>query len=151
MKRIKMDDIFEDELDYKIGPPNDCGIEFGDIFFISRPGINVFFFVCRTTYTQVCLFELANKKIKYQGKTVNILCDGLKPTQSPKIITHNNCWYKSRFWVESQDADSIIVPIEKDMPICKKINYPLCGYLIASKITEEEKQNGVLNYYWDIY
>lgn len=147
MKRIK----FIDDVDLEIGFENDYEIIFGDIFYFCYQGINVFFYVCKTTTTQVCLYELAKKKIKYEGKTVNILCPGLKPTKSPNIITHNNCCCKSQFWVNVADKNHIIIPIESDMPIYHKVDFPCLGYFEATKIPDEEKSNGVLNYYWEIY
>lgn len=147
MKRIK----FIDDVDLEIGFENEYGIIFGDIFYFYYQGINVFFYVCKTNSTQVCLYELAKKKIKYEGKTVNILCPGLKPTKSPNIITENNCCCKSQFWVNVKDENHIIIPIENDMPIYHKVDYPYLGYFEATKIPNNEKQNGVLNYYWDIY
>ena len=148
MERVKLE---LDDLEKNLCFDNNFGVSFGDIFFISRKGINVFFYVCRTTATQVCLFELAKKKIKVNGKTVNVLCPNLPPTRSPNVITKNNCWYKSNFWVDVKDEETILIPVTKDMPLYHKVTPPILGYFEATKISEEEKNNGVLNYYWDIF
>lgn len=151
MKRIKWQDIFEDDLEFKIGPENKHGIIFGDIFYFYYQGINVFFYVVKTTSEQVCIYELAKKKIKIKGKTVNILCPGLKPTKAPNVVTERNSWRKTTFWVTVKDKDHILIPITKDMPIYKKVLFPMIGHFEAVKVPDEEKENGVLNYYWEIY
>lgn len=150
MKRIKWEDLFEDNLEYQIGPENKYGIIFGDIFYFYYQGINVFFYVVRHNSTQVCLIEIAKKKIKYNGKTVEVLCPGFKPTRSPNVITHENCEQKSTFWVTIKDEEHIFIPITSDMPIYKKVKYPMMGDFIACKIPDEEKAKGLLNFYWEI-
>lgn len=147
MKKIKLD---LDDLERSQCLDNEYGIVFGDIFFLRYQDINVFFYVCGTTSSQVRLYELAKKKRRINGKTVNTLCCGLKPTQSPNIITENNCWHKSTFWVNIKDDEHIFIPIESNMPIYHKTKYPYLGDFEAIKLTDEEKQNGVLNYYWEI-
>ena len=144
-----------DDLELQIGIENKYGVEFGDYFYFWYYGINVIFFVCRTTSYKACLYELAKRKIKRGNKTVEALCDGLKPTKAPVIITENNCWSKSNFWVDIKDKEHIYIPINEQMPIYKKalkmnpdIILPL-GEFTAIKLSEE-KENGILNYYWDL-
>ena len=148
MKKIKLD---LDNLERNICFENEYGIGYGDIFIMNYQGINVFFFVCRSLAEQVCVYELAKKKRRFGNLKVNKLCPGLKPTQSPNVITQNNCGYKSNFWVPILDKDNIIIPITKEMPIAYKTGCLYDTFCIATKIPEEEKANGVLNYYWDIY
>lgn len=147
MKRVKLE---LDSLEKNLCFENEYGIGFGDIFVMWYQGIYVFFYVCRSLAEQVCVFELANKRRIIKGKKVQILCPGLKPTRSPKIITKGNCWYKSMFWVTIKDSDHIIIPIDNTMPIYHKVKYPYLGYCEATKIPDEEKANGVLNYYWEL-
>lgn len=146
-------DRYEYEWIRQVGTDNDYGISFGDLFYLRYCGLNIVFYVCKTTSTQVCLFELAKKKIKYQGRTVEVLCRGLPGTQSPLIVTEDNCYSKSHFWVDVKDEEHIWIPINKDMPICerarKKGYIPKVGEFEAYKMTEEKK-NGVLNYYMEL-
>lgn len=138
-----------DSLELQIGTENDYGIIFGDIFYLQFCHINVFFYVCKTTSKQVCIYELAKKKIKRHGRTVEVLCPGLKPTQSPNIITENNCCSKSTFWVDVKDENHIWIPITSNMPFSRKSNVLFFGEKEAIKLTEE-KEKGVLNYYWEV-
>ena len=143
-----------DDLTIQIGSENVDGALFGDVYYLNYHGINVFFYVCRTSMFKVCIFELSKKKIKYEGKTVDVLCDGLKPTKSPKVILDNNCCYKSDFWVSTTKDGAIEIFIDSSLPLYKQaikegVEFPETGPVYAYKL-KEELENGILNYYWDI-
>lgn len=121
---------FIDELDILLGPENENGIVYGDIFFFICEGENIFLFVDRTSVKEVHVIELAKKKIRYENKTVNVLCPGLKKTRSPKIVQDPN-----GMWCRSSDEGIYIL-----------FKY---NYYKAIKL-DKEKRNGILNYYWDI-
>ena len=144
-----------DDLDYKAGLLNEYGIIFGDIFYLRYCGINVFFCVCKTTTTQCCIFELAKKRIKYKGKIVEVLYGEYKGAKKPLVVTEDNCYSKSNFWVDMKNENEIWIPITTDLPLykcaCEKAKdyIPKLGEFEAVKLTEE-KANGILNYYWEV-
>ena len=137
------------------GTDNDYDIRFGDIFYLKYCGINVFFCVCKTSSAQCCIFELAKKTIKYEGKKVEVLCGEYKGSKKPLVVTEDNCYTKSRFWVYAKNKDVIWIPITSDLPLYKKACeqakdfIPRLGDIPAIKL-EEEKKNGILNYYWEV-
>lgn len=123
-------------------------IIYGDIFYFKYYGINVFLYVCDTDYDHVYVYELAKKKIKYKGETVDVLCPGLKRTRSPKLVNKDAEKY---YWLES-DYDGIWVNIQYMSPLYKEamkkgFEYPDFGTVKAIKL-EEEREKGILNYYW---
>lgn len=139
----------------QIGTENDYGICFGDIFYLRYCDINVFFYVCKTSSKQVCVYELEKKRIKNNGIIVEILDRKLKGSKKPLIITENNCSTKSDFWVDVKDKEHIWIPIYSELPIYSKAfemakDYiPTIGDFEAIKIVDENKI-GILNYYWEV-
>lgn len=146
MRKVKL----MTELERQVGYENEYGILFGDIYYLWYQGINVLFYVCRHSAKRVCLYELAKKKIKYEGELVEVLCWDLPPTKSPNIITQKNCCNKSQFWVDVKDYDHIYIPIDSSMPIYHKVKRPKEGLFEAIRVCDEERKN-IFSYYWKIY
>ena len=75
--------LFNEDPNYDI--ENEDGIEFGNIFYLSYYGINVFFYVCRTNQHSVAVFELAKKKVKIDAEPepVEIIDTRLIPARKP--------------------------------------------------------------------
>lgn len=144
-----------DELDLEIGTENKNGIIFGDCFYLLYCGINVFFYVCKTNKDNACVYELAKKRIKYEGKTVEILCNNFRPTKNPVVVLDNNCYTKSEYWVPTTEDGCILIPVSAGDPLYEKaieemgVEFPPTGEFKAIPLTEERK-NGLMCYYWDV-
>ena len=137
----------------QIGTENVDGILFGDVFYLNYHGINIFLYVCRTSYFQVAVYELGTKKIKYENKQVEII-NNMKPARKPLIVTEDNCWTKSRFWVDTTKDHELIIPINSDTPAYKEaikmgIEFPETGLFKAIWLETEQKE-GLGRFYWDV-
>lgn len=108
--------LFEEDFDADYDIENVDGVKFGDIFYLDYYGINVFFYVCRTDHHQVAIFELAKKKVKLdyvsEEEKVEIVDRRLVPARKPYIVTENNCWTKSEFFVKTTEEGHILIPIK---------------------------------------
>lgn len=146
--------LYMEEIDLEIGTENENGIIFGDCFYLNYYGINVFFYVCKTNKDSACVYELAKKRVKYEGRTVEILCNNLVATKSPLVVLENNCYTKSNFWVSTTKDKCLIIPVEYLSPLYKKaleqgVEFPATGEFKALML-EEEKKKGFLRFYWEV-
>ena len=143
-----------DELTLQIGSENLDEVLFGDLFYLNYYGVNVFFYVCRTSLYQVAIYEIKKKRIKYENQIVEIIDSDLKPSHKPLVVTENNCWTKSRFWVNTTHEKKLLIPININTPVYKEAikqgtEFPETGYFEAVWLEEEQKK-GVANYYWNV-
>lgn len=142
--------LFEEDFDADYDIENVDGVKFGDIFYLNYYGINVFFYVCGTDHHRARIFELAKKRIKYEGKSVEVLTSKLAPTTSPKVVLEHNSWTKSNFWVDTNKEGQIYIPVN-DGPLLHKalklgVEYPLTGEYRAIPLNN----NNILEYYWEL-
>ena len=147
-----------DELILEIGSENKDGIIFGDCFYLNYYGINVFLYVCKTTSYQACVFELAKKRMRYNGKMVEVLSRNLKPTKAPLLVLENNCFSKSEYWLDTTSDNSsdkcLLVPVHAYDPLYKKaldagVEIPETGIFKAICL-EKEREIGLGRFYWEV-
>ena len=143
--------LLQEDFDADYCIENVDGIEFGDILYLNYYGINVFFYVCGVDHHQVRLFELAKKRLKMNGESIEVLAPGLKPTTVPKIVLENNCWTKSEYWARTTSDQKVEIPIW-DGPLIYNaiklgIENPVPGYAYAILIDKEERKD-IFKYYW---
>ena len=124
-------------------------IMYGDVFHLKYFGINVFFAVCKTDEKKVAVYELSKKKIKQDGKTIEIICSR-EPTSSPLVVPKKeNCDSKSNTWFETTEDKELLVKVTYNCPLFQKIENPRTGIFKAT-LLEEEMKHGILNYYWTV-
>lgn len=101
---------------------NQDDVNLMDIYWVKYRKINVFFMVSKLKSHSVALYELetkVNKLIGEDDKYYETICEGFKPRKRPYIITNNNCWSKTEFWVKSDKDGCIYLEISPDSPLCK--------------------------------
>ena len=139
-----MSHIHLDELDLSIGFENKNGVLYGEVYYLDYYGQNIFFAVSKSGTYQVCVYELAKKRIKKQGKEVEIICRGRKQSKKPLV-------FGTETWVETEEK-SLLIPINIHTPVYRHVTsyveFPATGTFKAICL-EEEMRNGILNYYWE--
>lgn len=141
-----------DNITYSIGVSNDDDVLFGDIFYLSYCGINVFLKVCRTNKKAVCVYELSKRRLKGHRETISS-----RASKNPLLVMENNTWTKSNFWVETgidkNNEKFIKIQMDTNSKLFKKVvelGYVLPPVLIAYWM-KEEQEKGIANFYWEDY
>lgn len=144
-------DLLEDGFDADFCIDNEDGVHFGDVFYLCYYGINVFFYVCGLDRHRVRIYELAKKRGKLNGETIEYLTPTLRATTSPKIVLEHNTWTKSEFWVNTSSDGKLIIPVW-DGPLVYgaiKLGHdtPIIGDMYAIPLKKEKKE-GITTFYW---
>lgn len=103
-------------------PINQDGVNLGDIFWVRYRKINVFFMVAKTKRHSVALFELETSFKEFIGEEnmpYESFVENFKPRKRPYIITGNNCWTKTEFWVKTDKDGNVHIPTLPESPLCK--------------------------------
>ena len=99
------------------------GVNLMDIYFARYNYINIFFMVAKTKCHEVALYELETK-VEHCSNDKNVLYETLvedfKPRRRPYIISKNNCWTKTDYWVKSNIKKGFLyVKTTPSSPICQ--------------------------------
>lgn len=110
-------------------------------YYYGKGYVNVLFQICDEDEHSVCIYELGLKKIKYEGKVVEVVNQNLLPARNPVIVPKEmNCWSKSNFWVRTNPDKTLSVPI------------PDLGNTIgtAYPVKEEGSTDSIRTYYFEV-
>ena len=120
----------------------------------------MFFAVNGIDKEKVSVYELATKKIKKNGRYVEII-DNRNPRKKPYFVYKSNCDAKPNYWVqtgieldeENKNERVIYLYIDYFSKLREDAKeyeqYPSCGVYKAIFI-EEEYKKGFGNFYWEM-
>ena len=101
---------------------NECGVSLNDIFMTRYRGMNIFLCVAKTHAKEVAVFELDTKIVPLKDNPndgVEIIKSPFTPRKRPLLISKNNCFTKTEFWVPTLSNGQLRIRIKENMPICE--------------------------------